>query len=159
MVLHESFNTVSFTPVYFTTLLIDISNILSNMARCKKQFYELTQIIYVKPEGIVNNSMIAVHKYNVTLFAEFLAASVNNCIHAPANGYNMRMTQLERAWLDVFDQIVFIIILLEINNEMTFFSNNDYNAWGGLYPQGKMVMWVDYNIPFKTNCEMIDNQC
>ena len=43
------------------------------MARCKKQSKEGTLVICVKPEGIVNDGVIA---------TECMVASMNNCIQA-----------------------------------------------------------------------------
>ncbi len=50
--------------------------------------------------------MFAVHKSNATLYAECMAASVNICIQALfADGWNMRMTQLDRTWVQDFAKI------------------------------------------------------
>ncbi len=59
MVLKEFFNTTSFAPINFVPSLIDISNISSNMARCKKHFKVGIQNIHIKQEGSVNDGINA----------------------------------------------------------------------------------------------------
>ncbi len=95
-------------------------------ARLKKQLWEVTQHICDKPESAVNKGMIAVHRYNTTLFTECMTVSVNDYIQAQfANGYNMRMTQLDWIWPEDFNWIKSMITLPKINNVMTSMTKNE----------------------------------
>ncbi len=103
------------------------------MARCKKQFKEGIQNSCVKPQGIVNDGLIVVHQYNATLFAECMAASVNDCIQVLfSSECKMILTHLNRTWLQDFTQIESVTTLPMINNAMTFLAKNNFIT-GGKY--------------------------
>ncbi len=61
---------------------------------CKRQVKDGTHTICDKFNSIVNDGIIAVHRYNATLFVECMAVLENNCKQASfATGCSIRITQ------------------------------------------------------------------
>ncbi len=54
----------------------------------------------------------------------------------------MRMSQLDWAWVEDFDQIVSVTTPPKIKNAMVFLTKNDF-IMGANNPPGQMVIWVD----------------
>ncbi len=110
-----------------------------------------------KTARIELDGIIVVSRLNLSIAAECMASSVNNCIQLPfVAGCRMRMSCCDGNWHD-FDWVDAMKSLPEVNNAMSFLTRNNFIV-GPNNPPGPVATWIFWNIAISVDGEIINKE-
>ncbi len=104
------------------------------------------------------DGIIAMHRYNSSIVAEYMASSVNNCVQvAIVTGCSMRMSCPDGSRRN-YDCVDVITNLSEVDNAMSFLTINHFIS-GPVNPPGINVTWMSQHLTIDVDGKTIyDNK-